>query len=226
MPQAGRPLRHTRCATFAVPHLESVGIGPSTGVDRPEGSTVVSFDLKKMFRVPTPAERIAGLALRPDLARAAVRMVADERSDAEVKELNAALLGSESVIALVEGRCERHLGLLALTTQRLLFRAHGSARGDLLHYPLTEVVSVQDRLGSVTSRLELQISRLTLVVDKILGAQAREFAVAIRSQLVAPGPLTAPDPVAEMIELRARRDAGTIGTQEFDAAKARLLDEL
>jgi len=187
---------------------------------------MAQFDFNKLFRTMPPTQRLARLNVRPDLARAAARMVSDERSDADVKQLQSELNRSESVVALIEGRHRRHLGLLALTSERVLFRRHGCAPGDIVSFPIAEIWSVEEDVGSMTSRVRLRITDSTLDVDKILGQQGREFADAVRSQVKAPGPLPERDVLAELGELRARRAAGTINEGVYRAEKARLVDEL
>ncbi len=187
---------------------------------------MVSFDLKKLFGVPTAAERLAGLNLRPDLARAALRMVSDERSDKEIVALEALLGETESVITVVEGDRARRLGFLALTTERVLHRWHGAAPGAADEIPLAEVSDVSDRARGMTGRVVVSCAEGQIEVTKILGVQAAQFAQDLRAQLADPGAVAVPDPVQELIELRQRRAAGTISEAEFQAAKLRLLDEL
>jgi hypothetical protein len=185
-----------------------------------------AFDLKRLFRIPTPAQRLAGLNLRPDLARAAVTVLSDDRIHHEVQQLQLSLVESESVIALVEGRRHRRLGLLALTTQRLLFRPHGSMPGHADTLIVEAISVVEDDVKGMTSRVVVHAADSIFEVDKILGTQARDFAEAVRGQLAAPEPMPEHDPVNELLELRARRVAGTISESDFQAAKIRLLDEL
>ncbi|MET3805712.1 hypothetical protein ABIB25_002716 [Nakamurella sp. UYEF19] len=192
---------------------------------------MVQFDLKRLFRVPSPSERLAGLGLRPDLARAAGQMASDERSDREVKQLELCLLDTESVISVVEGRHGHRLGLLALTTERLIFRAHGTRPGESQTHPLAALGGVTSELKSMTSGIVLHLTdpesgAFDLTVDKVLGTQGAQFADAVRHQLAEPGPLPVHDPVQELLDLRDRRAAGSISERDFQAAKLRLLDEL
>lgn len=192
---------------------------------------MVQFDLKRLFRVPSPAERLAGLNLRPDLARAAGRMASDERSDRQVQHLDRFLLDTESVIFLVEGRCDRRMGLLALTTERLIFRTHGARPGQAEVHQLSAVTAVGSQARSMSGAILLHLTDAgsagsRMVVDKILGTQAEQFADAVRHQLIDPGAVPRRDPVQELLDLRSRREAGSISESDFQAAKIRLLDEL
>ena len=168
---------------------------------------MVEFDLRKLFRVPTPEQRLAGLALRPDLAAAVGVMVTDERSDRDLQQVARMLRLDESVAALVEGRCERLLGLLALTTRRVFFRPHGARTDDVQELPLSQVRAVDSETGRMTGRVtvrgvlggecvEVQDVGVqdvgvkagrghatVFVVDKILGTQAGDFAATARRLL-------------------------------------------
>ena len=187
---------------------------------------MVQFDLKKLFHIPTAAQRLAGLHLRPDLTAAAAKMISDERSDGELKKLDACLRPTETVIALVEGRFARQMGLLALTTERVCFRPHGSALSALTSIPLADISTVDDEVKTMTGRLILRSTDSIAEIDKILGAQAASFAEAVRHQLINPGALPEHDPIQELLDLRERKAAGTISDADYTAARSRLLDEL
>jgi len=144
------------------------------------------FDLGRLFRVPTPDERLADLELRPDLARAALDMAADPRSERELLELERSLLQSESVVMVVEGRHRRQLGMLALTTERVLFRPHGATAGRDSSVPLAEISAADSEVGSMTGRVVLACTGSAFQVDKVLGLLAPRFADAVRRQLTEP----------------------------------------
>ena len=190
------------------------------------------FDLRKLFQAQTPQERVAGLALRPDLARAAVRLVADERCDAEVKRLEPLLLRSESVLMLIEGRSGREMGLLLLSTERVLFRPHGGGADSLWTIPLAHISTTESQVRSMTGRMSFQSADSLLEVDKILGSLADQFAESVRGQQqaasrAATATATATqDPLEELLELRSRRAAGTISVADYEAAKMRLLKDI
>ena len=173
---------------------------------------------------------MAALGLRPDLARAAVRLVSDVRSDAEVKRLEPVLSQAEKVLTLVEGRSGHRMGLLALTTERVLFRPHGAASEHLVVVPLTEVQTAESTVGRLTGMLTVRSTDSILAVDKILGRLAVHFTEAVltqqRQRLQCGAEPVWLDPIQELVELRARRAAGTISASDFQAAKQRLMDEL
>ncbi len=186
----------------------------------------MAFDLRKLFRIPSAAQRLAGLNLRPDLAGAAVNMVADERIDAEITRFQQSLLTEESVIVLVEGRHQGQLGLFALTTVRLLFRPHGSGPGAAVSTPLGDISTVESQIKTMTGQVRVRTADSIVVVDKMLGQQATTFADAVRRQLAGGAPRPGRDAVQELLDLRARRAAGMINDADFEQAKRRLFDEL
>lgn len=198
------------------------------------------FDLRELFRARTPQERVDALRLRPDLARAAVALVADERIDVQVARLEPLLDPQEGVVMLVEGRSDRRLGLLLLSTRRVLFRPHGEGSLAVRTVQLADLTTAESDSGSMTGRLALRSTAGVLAVDKILGRLADQFAAAVRTQQAARqqvggerppgagpgGPRLGRDPLQELAELRSRHAAGDISTAEYEAAKARLVPEI
>lgn len=190
------------------------------------------FDIRDLFKGRTPQERIDALHLRPDLAGAAVLLVADERIDAQVARVEPWLTPQETVLLLVEGRYQRQFGLLVLTDDRVLFRPHGAGPTALTVLPLTDVSDVDSETGSMTGRVLLRSTGAVLEVDKLLGTLADQFATAVRQQQasslarqVAPdGPSR--DPLQELVELRDRYASGEVSSAEYEAGKARLVREI
>lgn len=189
------------------------------------------FDLRDLFRGRTPRERIDALHLRPDLARAAVLLVADERTDAQVARLEPLLTPEESVVMLVEGRFLRQMGLLVLSDRRVVFKPHGDVSTGVRVLPLPEVTDVASAIGTMTGRVVLRSAGTAMEVDKLLGRLAEQFAAAVLAQQQTAEETAAPgapprDPLQELVDLRERYTAGMIGSDAYEAAKARLVREL
>ena len=190
------------------------------------------FDLRDLFRSRTPQERVDALHLRPDLARATVALVADERIDVQVIRLERLLEPDESVVMLVEGRHQRQLGLLMLSTQRVLFRPHGDRMPAGPVLPLSEISDPESHTGSMTGRLVLRSPDAVIEVDRLLGELADQFAAAVRAQQYAlqqaSGAAGTPrrDPLEELVDLRSQYVAGVISAADYEAAKARLVPEI
>ena len=169
---------------------------------------MIQFDLRKLFGQQNVARRLAGLDLRPDLAAAAVKMVSDERSDEQIVGLESELDAAESVVILVEGLDGGRLGFLALTTERVLFRAHGSTAGGIVSTPLAAISKVEDRARGRYGRVVLHLPGRTLQVDEILGVGAAQFAQAVRRRLAGTDQVPHRDPMRELSDLRELRAAG------------------
>lgn len=190
------------------------------------------FDFRELFRARTPEERIGALHLRADLARAAIVLVADERIDAHVVRMQPLLEPDETVLLLVEGRHARALGLLMLSTRRVLFRPHGEVMAaPPVVFPLADLSDVHSQTGPMTGRVVLHFADAVLEVDKLLGKLADHFAAAVRTQRAAADEPEIPevgrrDPLQELAELRSRYAAGDVSSADYEAAKSRLIQEL
>ena len=77
----------------------------------------------RWLRPPSVHERLARYNLRPDVLAAAAAMASDQRSDVHVARLESSLTDSETVLRMMDGRYAGDMGLLVLTTERVLFRS-------------------------------------------------------------------------------------------------------
>jgi hypothetical protein len=75
----------------------------------------------RWLRPPSVSERLAPYNLRPDVVEAAAAMASDQRSDVHVARLESSLTDSETVLRMMDGRYAREMGLLVLTSERILF---------------------------------------------------------------------------------------------------------
>jgi hypothetical protein len=101
---------------------------------------------------------------------AAAAMASDQRSDIYVVRLESSLTDSEIVLRMMDGRHARVMGLLVLTSERILFRSRRRT-GPNFSVPLEEVVAIEayTRRGSGTVRVITPYGSLT--VDQSLGRQ-------------------------------------------------------
>jgi hypothetical protein len=163
-------------------------------------------------------ERLAPYDLRPDLVEAAAVMASDQRSDVHVARLESSLSESETVLRLMDGRYAGEMGLLVLTSERILFRSRRST-GPALSVPLGEVLAIEGSTRRVSSTVRLTTPDGTFAVDQILGTQgemlADEAREAIRGET-----RPARDPLQVLAELRALRDSGMISAAEFEIRKS------
>src|SRR5215204_7575572 len=95
------------------------------------------------LRPPRVRERLASYHLRPDVLDAAAAMASDQRSDIYVIRLESALTDSETVLRMMDGRYARVMGLLALTSERILFRSRRSAGPAAFSVPLGDVLVIE-----------------------------------------------------------------------------------
>jgi hypothetical protein len=177
---------------------------------------------KRLGRPPL-AERLRAAGVREDLIEAADRTAFGRQCDDEVFALPEVLNDDEAVQQLLEGRYRKMIGLLVLTTQRIVFVARSTG-------PRASLAVDRATLRSATGRTHRMLSALTLtteagehVVDQILGNQAETFAAnALRPPV--PESASTADPLVELGELRALHQAGAIGDAEYQVRKRRLID--
>jgi hypothetical protein len=142
-------------------------------------------------------ERLARYNLRPDVLAAAAAMASDQRSDVHVARLESSLTDSETVLRMMDGRYAGDMGLLVLTSERVLFRSRRSTGPAAFSVPLHEVLTIEQILGTQ---------------GEMLADDAQE---AIRGE-VRPNR----DPLQVLAELRALRDSGMISAAEFEIRKS------
>ena len=173
----------------------------------------------RWLRPPTVHERLARYDLRPDVVAAAAVMVSDQRSDIHVARLESSLSGSETVLRMMDGRYAREMGLLVLTSERILFRSRRSTGTTAFSVPLGGVLAIEGSTRRVSGTVRVTTPDDTFVVDQILGNQgemlADEARAAIRGEA-----RPERDPLQVLAELRALRDSGAISAAEFEIRKS------
>jgi hypothetical protein len=176
------------------------------------------------LRPPRIRERLASYHLRPDVLDAAAAMASDQRSDIYVVRLEAALTDSETVLRMMDGRHARVMGLLVLTSERILFRSRRRTRPNF-SVPLEEVRAVEayTRWGTGTVRIITPYGSLT--VDQILGRQG-EMLAADAQATIRGEPLPERDLLRLLAELRALRESGAISAAEFEIRKSAIWREI
>ena len=169
------------------------------------------------LRPPRVRERLASYHLRSDVLDAAAAMASDQRSDICVVRLESALIDSETVLRMMDGR-HIVMGLLVLTSERILFRSRRRT-GPNFSVPLEEVRAIETytRRGTGTVRIITPYGSLT--VDQILGRQGEMLAADARATIRG-APLPERDPLRRLAELRALRESGAISASEFEIRKS------
>jgi hypothetical protein len=103
---------------------------------------------------------------------AAAAIVFDQRSDIYVVPLESALTDSETVLRMMDGRHARVMGLLVLTSERILFRSRRRTRPNF-SVPLEEILAIEAYTRRGTGTVCVITPYGSLTVDQILGRQGR-----------------------------------------------------
>src|SRR5215204_1703140 len=114
------------------------------------------------LRPPRVRERLASYHLRSDVLDAAAAMASDQRSDIYIVRLEAALTDSETVLRMMDGRYARVMGLLVLTSERILFCSRRSAGHAAFSVPLGDVLAIEGSTHRVTGTVRVTTSQGTL----------------------------------------------------------------
>jgi len=120
--------------------------------------------------------------------------------------------------------------ILALTDRRLILLGKGVIRRESEDYPLAQVNSISVLKKMVSAELKFVASGATRSVKAFEPAQAEALVKKARQLMAKPatmGPApTSPDPLAQLKELAALRDAGILTDDEFASKKAEILGRI
>lgn len=169
---------------------------------------------------PDVRDRLARYALRADVLDAAAAMASDQRSDVYVARLQSSLTETETVLRMMDGRYAGAMGLLVLTSERLLFRPRRDG-GSAFSVPLRKVVAIEASTHRLVGTVVLTTSDGRFTIDQILGTQGEMLADDAREAI---GGKSGPgrDPLEVLAELRALRDGGIISAAEFEIRKSEI----
>jgi hypothetical protein len=170
------------------------------------------------LRLPRVRERLAAYHLRSDVLDAAAAMASDQRSDIYVVRLESSLTDSETVLRMMDGRHARVMGLLVLTSERILFRSRRRT-GPNFSVPLEEVLAIEAFTCWGTGTVCVITPYGSLTVDQILGRQG-EMLGDDALATVCGERQPERDPLRLLAELRALRDSGAISAAEFEIRKS------
>jgi hypothetical protein len=145
-------------------------------------------------------------------------MASDQRSDVYVAQLESSLTGSEMVLRMMDGRYAGGMGLLVLTSERILFRPRRST-GRGFSLPLPEVLAIEAFTRKVSGTVRFTTADGSLTVDQILGTQG-EMLADEADEAIRGNPRPERDPLEVLAELRVLRDSGMISAAEFEIRKS------
>jgi len=151
-------------------------------------------------------------------------MASDQRSDIYIVRLEVALIESETVLRMMDGRHARVMGLLVLSSERILFRSRRRT-GPSFSVPLEEVLAIEAYTRRGTGAVRVIMPYGSLTVDKILGRQG-EMLAADAQATIRGEPLPERDPLRLLAKLRALRDSGAISAAEFEGRKSAIWREI
>jgi hypothetical protein len=169
---------------------------------------------------PNVRDRLARYNLRPDVLDAAAAMASDQRSDIYVARLQSSLTDSETVLRMMDARHTGAMGLLVLTSERILFRARRDT-GPSFSIPLREVLAIEAATRKLSGTVRVTTPDGSLTADQILGTQGEMLADDAR-EAIRGEPRLKRDPLEVLAELRALRDSGMISAAEFEIRKSAL----
>lgn len=179
----------------------------------------------RWLRPPSIRERLAPYSLRADVLEAAAVMASDQRSDVHVARLESSLTDSETVLRIMDGRYAGEMGLLVLTSERILFRSRRSNGPTAFSVLLREIVAIEAYTRRVSGTVRVTTPDGSLTVDQILGTQGEMLAddaqEAIRGEARPDR-----DPLEVLAELRALRDSGMISAAEFEIRKSAIWPDI
>jgi hypothetical protein len=174
---------------------------------------------------PGVRERLAPYKLRADVLDAAAAMASDQRSDVYVARLQSSLTDTETVLRMMDGRYAGAMGLLVLTSERLLFRPRRDS-GSGFSILLQEVVAIEASTRKVSGTVvATTTSNGRLTVDQILGTQGEMLADDAREAMHGGAP-SGRDPLEVLAELRALRDSGMISSAEYEIRKSAIWPDI
>jgi hypothetical protein len=132
--------------------------------------------------------------------------------------LQSSLSDSETVLRIMDGRYAGQLGLLVLTSERILFRSRRST-DPAFSVSLPQVLAIEAFTRRVSGTVRITTSDGTATVDQILGTQGEMLADEAREAIRGES-RPARDPLEVLAELRALRDSGMISAAEFEIRKS------
>ncbi len=182
--------------------------------------------LARLLNTPTLAEQLQAAGVRADLVLAVSQTAFGRQTDRDLMVLAGLLDDDEAVVRLLEGRLHRSIGLLTLTSRRLVFLPRGA--GTPTEFALSAVRTVSASQQRGMGRLTVVTDDGEVVVDQILGIQAGWMSDDIASGGRSPGAGAPParDPLDELAELRALHASGVVDDREYEQKKRELFGRL
>jgi len=120
---------------------------------------------------------------------------------------------------MMDARYAREMGLLVLTSERILFRSRRSGGATAFSVLLHDIVAIEAYTRKVSGTVRLTTREGSLTIDQILGTQGEMLADEAQ-EAIRGGSRPERDPLEVLAELRALRDSGVISASEFEIRKS------
>jgi hypothetical protein len=177
--------------------------------------------------------------VRPDIDAAAAKLNSAFGSKREIQRLPEVLWEGETVEMLATGVYGKGNGLVAMTSQRLIFLKHGIMSQQVEDFPYNRISSVQWSGGMLMGTLIVFASNNKAEIKQVPKDQGKILADALRARLAgsvpgAPAPAAAPaapapaggDIASRLATLDQLRAAGAITDEEYRDRRTKILDSL
>lgn len=178
------------------------------------------------------------VSVRPDIDAAAAKLKSAVGSKREIQRLPEVLWEGETVEMLAPGVYGKGNGLVAMTSQRLIFLKHGIMSQQVEDFPYGRISSVQWSGGMLMGTLQVFSSGNKAEIKQMPKDAGKALADALRARLAgavgAPAavvPEAAPAPAGGDIATRLAtldqlRAAGAITDAEYRDRREKILDSL
>lgn len=175
--------------------------------------------------------------VRPDIDAAAAKLKSAIGSKREIQRLPEVLWEGETVEMLAPGVYGKGNGLVAMTSQRLIFLKHGMMSQQVEDFPYNRISSVQWSGGMLMGTLAVFASGNKAEIKQMPKDAGKALADALRARLSGstPGtptavvPQAAPaggDVASRLATLDQLRAAGAITDEEYRDRREKILDSL
>ncbi|WP_200302248.1 PH domain-containing protein [Streptomyces adelaidensis] len=178
---------------------------------------------------------MAKFDVRPDIDEAAAKLQSTLGAKREIQRLPEVLWEGETVEMLATGVYGKGNGLVAMTSQRLIFLKHGVMSQQVEDFPYGRISSVQWSGGMISGTLIVFASGNKAEIKQMPKDAGKALADALRARLAAPQPAAGPvaaaaagaqDVASRLQTLDQLRAAGAITDEEYRDRRAKILDSL
>ncbi|MDX2552596.1 PH domain-containing protein [Streptomyces scabiei] len=181
---------------------------------------------------------MAKFDVRPDIDAAAAKLQSTLGAKREIQRLPEVLWEDETVEMLATGMYGKGNGLVAMTSQRLIFLKHGVMSQQVEDFPYGRISSVQWSGGMLSGTLIVFASGNKAEIKQMPKDTGKALADALRARLAAapqgaaaPSPAAvpvagAPDVASRLQTLDQLRAAGAITDEEYRDRRGKILDSL